>query len=66
MGSDFIQFLFKSINIKKNLRGGGGKIFNFATISYVTITLGGSGVSPNLINVINFTVFFSAGFPDTN
>ena len=32
--------------------GGGGRIF-----IYVTIFLGEGGVSPNLINVINFTVF---------
>ena len=32
-------------------------IEDYEILSYVTITLGRGGVSPNLINVINFTVF---------
>ena len=71
--TDFIQFLFKSIIFQKKFckimsqffEGGGGRFFFiFVTISNVTITLGRGGVSPNLIKVINFTVyFFLAGFP---
>ena len=41
------------------LEGGRGDFFIF-----VTITLGGGGVSSNLINVINFTVFFTEVFPN--
>ena len=46
------------------LTGGGGEdFFIFVTISYVIITLGGGGVSPKLINVTHFTLFFIGGFP---
>ena len=47
------------------LKGGEGVgfFFIFVTISYVTLTLGGGGVRPKLINVTLFTVFFIEGFP---
>ena len=46
------------------LRVVGGRIFFIhVTISYATITLGEGGVSPNLINKINFTVYFYCRLP---
>ena len=63
-GINFIQFHLKSIIFFKNfwkimsqfLEGEGVGFFIFVTISYSKIP--GGWFSPNLINVISFTVFF--------
>ena len=55
VGSEFYEnkLLFCICDIRGEVR----TLYEIYLIYYVTITLGGWGVSPNLINVINFTVF---------
>ena len=64
--TDFCSYTFKHLLKKCHnfFKGGRGLNFlYFVTIFYVTITLGVGGVSPNLINVSNFAVFFLEPFP---
>ena len=66
--TDFCSYTFKHLLKKCHnfFKGGRGLNFlYFVTIFYVTITLGVGGVSPNLINVSNFAVFFLEPFPKT-
>ena len=61
-----IHHFFKKKVLQNNFTiswGGGGGFFIFVKISYVAITLGEGGVSPNLTNVINFTVFWMSSLP---